>query len=86
MVPVVLGGANYSAIAPNHSFIHVDDFARCLQILVGFPPKKILFEGRKNFSPEQLAIYLNQLISEPEEYLKYFWWKPHFQVYPQGKV
>jgi len=58
VVPVVLGGANYSAIAPNHSFIHVDDFA----------------------SPEQLAIYLNQLISEPEEYLKYFWWKPHFQV------
>ena len=49
-------------------------------------PPKILCEGRKNFSPEQLAIYLNQLISEPEEYLKYFWWKPHFQVYPQGKV
>ena len=42
VVPVVLGGANYSAIAPNHSFIHVDDFARCLQILVGFPPKDLL--------------------------------------------
>ena len=28
VVPIVLGGANYSALAPNHSFIHVDDFNR----------------------------------------------------------
>ena len=28
VVPIVLGGANYSAFAPNHSFIHVDDFYR----------------------------------------------------------
>ena len=50
VVPVVLGGANYSAIAPNHSFIHVDDFARCLQILVGFPPKDLLWREEK-FQP-----------------------------------
>jgi len=58
VVPIVLGGANYSALAPNNSFIHVDDFN----------------------SPQHLATYLNQLISEPAEYLKYFWWKPRFQV------
>ena len=28
VVPIVLGGANYSALAPNYSFIHVDDFNR----------------------------------------------------------
>ena len=28
VVPIVLGGANYSALAPNHSFIHVNDFYR----------------------------------------------------------
>ena len=35
---------------------------------------------KERFSPQHMATYLNQLISEPEEYLKYFWWEPYFQV------
>ena len=58
VVPVVYGGADYSELAPPHSFINIRDFP----------------------SEEAAGLYLKHLIANPKEYLKYFWWKPYFQV------
>lgn len=58
VVPVVLGGADYSTVAPAKSYISVQNFT----------------------SPRQLAEYLDWLVSNPAEYLSYFWWKPHYRV------
>ena len=58
VVPVVLGGADYSLIAPPSSYINVNDFD----------------------SADDLASYLQYLVDNPHEYLKYFWWKEHYQV------
>ena len=57
IIPVVMGAANYSALAPPHSFIDA------LQ-----------------YSPQQLAAYLNLLASDDGLYNEYFWWKPYFKV------
>jgi len=58
VVPIVLGGADYSSIAPPHSYIDVRDYK----------------------SPLELSEHLQYLIDTPAEYLKYFWWKPHYKV------
>ena len=34
MIPVVLGGANYSAIAPPHSFINAADFPKLVLLFI----------------------------------------------------
>ena len=63
IIPVVLGGANYSAIAPPHSYIDA-----------------------VNYSPRELAAYLQLLAKDDRLYNEYFWWKPYFKIesrYPE---
>ncbi len=57
IVPVVLGGGNYSAVAPPHSFIDVSDFsnprhlASYLQYLIAHPKEYLkYFEWKKLYS------------------------------------
>ncbi|KZS21878.1 Alpha--fucosyltransferase C [Daphnia magna] len=57
IVPVVLGGVDYAAIAPPHSYINALDY-----------------------TPHQLAEYLNELDRNDTLYAEYFWWKPHYRV------
>ncbi|KAK4008546.1 hypothetical protein OUZ56_013682 [Daphnia magna] len=57
IVPVVLGGVDYAAIAPPHSYINALDY-----------------------TPRQLAEYLNELDRNDTLYAEYFWWKPHYRV------
>ncbi|XP_057375425.1 alpha-(1,3)-fucosyltransferase C-like [Daphnia carinata] len=57
IVPVVLGGADYAAIAPPHSYINALDY-----------------------TPHQLADYLNELDRNDTMYAEYFWWKKHYRV------
>lgn len=57
IVPIVLGGADYASIAPEHSYINAMDF-----------------------TPHQLADYLNVLDRNDSLYAEYFWWKPHYRV------
>ena len=43
------------------------------------PPNSYI-DVRDFSSTQELAQYLQHLIDNPDEYLKYFWWKPHYQV------
>jgi alpha-1,3-fucosyltransferase len=62
IVPIIMGGANYTKILPPHSFVDVRDFQ----------------------SPQQLAEYLQFLVDNDEEYLKYFQWKRDFEIKTLG--
>jgi len=44
------------------------------------PPHSYI-DVRDYTSPQHLAQYLIHLIDNQEEYLAYFWWKPHYQVF-----
>lgn len=57
LVPIVLGGANYSTLSPEHSYINALDY-----------------------SPRQLATYLQELDKNDSLYAEYFWWKPFYRV------
>ena len=59
VIPIVMGMANYTHLAPPHSYIDVADFP----------------------DPKDLSKYLKKLMSDPVEYLSYFWWKDHYKVY-----
>ena len=59
IVPVVMGGGNYTRDAPQNSLINVADFD----------------------TVQDLANYLIFLTENPEEYLKYFTWKKHYDFY-----
>lgn len=58
VVPIVLGGANYTQMAPVHSHINA-------------------YQDYKN-DAGQLAKYLNDLMTNKAEYIKYFWWKSFY--------
>ena len=57
IVPVVYGGANYSKLAPPHSYIDA-----------------------MQYTPKQLARYLNRIGNDELLYNEFFWWKEHYQV------
>lgn len=58
IVPVVLGGANYTEITPPYSVINTMDFE----------------------TPDKLVQYLQYILIEQEEYLKYFEWKKNYII------
>lgn len=45
-----------------------------------FVPPKSYIDANDFEDVEELAEYLDYLISNPEEYLKYFWWKRHYRI------
>lgn len=57
LIPVVMGGANYSSLAPPHSYIDATQW-----------------------TPQELALHLNQLDADDEAYLRYFDWKVNYTV------
>jgi alpha-1,3-fucosyltransferase len=57
IIPIVYGGANYTNIAPPHSYIDA------LQ-----------------YTPKNLAQYLQLLDANDRLYNEYFWWKNHYNV------
>ena len=57
IVPVVYGGANYSKLAPPHSYIDA-----------------------MQYTPKQLARYLNQIDKDDRLYNEFFWWKEYYEV------
>jgi hypothetical protein len=73
-VPVVFGGhrSDYEAVAPPHSFIHVEDFARDDGWIKS--PKEI------RETAIRLSTYLNYLISNKTAFAEYFWWKDYYSV------
>lgn len=47
-----------------------------------FVPPKSYIDANDFDDVEELADYLNYLIFNPEEYLKYFWWRRHYEIVP----
>ena len=81
MIPVVIGGANYSAIAPPHSFINAADFPKLVAFL------SIIFLNFQtvsssshllHFSPKALAHYLKLLDADDAKFNEYFWWRSFY--------
>ena len=74
LVPVVMGGANYSKIVPPKSIINVEDF----------PSPKVLGEELKRLVEVKISFYMkrcpDQNIQDESDYLDYFWWKEHYTV------
>ena len=54
MIPVVLGGANYSAIAPAHSYINAADFPKLVQYKLDYG---ILLGRRQKYSIIEFPFY-----------------------------
>lgn len=45
-----------------------------------FLPPKSYINANDFATPEDLVAYLTFLTNNPEEYIKYFWWRKHYQI------
>ena len=67
VIPVVLGGAMDDK--------NSSDYRKG----VGAPPHSFI-NAREYSNPKMLADYLHSLISSPELYARYFWWKRYYNI------
>lgn len=51
-----------------------------------FLPPKSYIDANEFGTAEDLADYLKFLSTNPEEYLKYFWWKKHYKITSYHKI
>lgn len=51
-----------------------------------FLPPKSFINAESFETAEDLAQYLNFLMQNPKEYIKYFWWKKHYKVIHQNTM
>jgi alpha-1,3-fucosyltransferase len=54
--------------------------------MTNFLPPKSYVDANSFATPKDLATHLKILANDPEEYVKYFWWREHYDVsrYSQG--